>query len=105
MIEENLSNDNEYFPHRRFLWYSRHMKRQPQPTPTEAARLLVTVPSSDIAYFHAILEGYDDLGVMRTLAPDEGLLEVCVSPGREGEFRLLLEALRAEGVLAKERRE
>ena len=42
---------------------------------------------------------------MRTLSPDEGLLEVWVSPGREDEFRLLLEALKGEGVLAKERRE
>jgi len=105
MIEENLHNDNEYFPRRCFLWYSRHMKSQSQPAPTDAARFLVTVPSGDIAYFHAILEGYDDLGVMRTLSPDEGLLEVCISPGREGEFRLLLEALRDEGVPARERRE
>ena len=81
------------------------MKSHPRPAPAETVRLLVTVPSRDIAYFHAILEGYDDLGVMRTLAPDEGLLEVCVSPGREAEFRLLLEALRGEGVLAVERRE
>jgi hypothetical protein len=79
------------------------MKSQPRPAPADAARLLITVPPCDIAYFHAILEGYDDLGVMRTLSPDEGLLEVCVSPGREGEFRLLLEALRGEGVPARER--
>ena len=81
------------------------MKSQPRPAPADAVRFLITVPSRDIAYFHAILEGYDDLGVMRTLSPDEGLLEVCVSPGREGEFRLLLEALRGEGVPAREEAE
>ena len=105
MIEENISNNNEYFPPSYSLWYSRRMKSHPRQAPTEAVRLLVTVPPNDIAYFHAILEGYDDLGVMRTLSPGEGLLEVWVSPGREDEFRLLLEALKGEGVHAKERRE
>jgi len=80
------------------------MKTPPPPPPTEADRFLLIVPSAEIAYFHAVLEGYDDLGVMRTLSPDEGLVEVYVSPGRSDEFRLLLEALREEGVALSERR-
>lgn len=81
------------------------MKNAPPPPPQEAERFLLTVPPAETAYFHAVLEGYDDLGVMRTLSPDEWLVEVCVSPGRKGEFRRLLDALRREGVAVRERRE
>ena len=81
------------------------MKSQPRPAPADAVRFLITVPSRDIAYFHAILEGYDDLATMRTIAPDEGLLEVYVSPGEEDTFDGLLQALREEGVGIGERKE
>jgi hypothetical protein len=88
-----------YFTPLRFLWYSRPMTKFPPAEAPEAERVLLTVPPAEIAYFHAVLEGYDDLAVMRTLSPAEGLVEVYVSPGAGEEFRLLLAALRAEGVL------
>jgi hypothetical protein len=75
------------------------MTKLPPAEAPEAERVLLTVPPAEIAYFHAILEGYDDLAVMRTLSPAEGLVEVYVSPGAGEEFRRLLAALRAEGVL------
>ena len=56
------------------------------------------MPRSEIAYFHAILEGYDDLAVMRTIRPEAGHVEIYISPGREGEFTALMDALRDEGV-------
>ena len=65
---------------------------------TEARRSVWAVPRAEIAYFHAILEGYDDLAVMRTIRPDRGHVEVYVSPGRDGEFAALMEALRDEGI-------
>ena len=73
---EKLLRDNERFSRLGFLWYSRGM---PNPYPAgghEAERVLLTVPAAEIAYFHAILEGYDDLAVMRTISPAEGLVEV-----------------------------
>lgn len=81
------------------------MEHNSASSPRDASRLLVSVPSAEIAYFHAILEGYDDLAAMRTLSPEDGLVEVCVSPGRKEEFLLLLGALRREGIDVGEVRE
>ena len=70
--------------------------------PPEAPRFLIAVPPPEIAYFHAILEGYDDLAVMRTISADEGIIEVYVSPGRDEDFTELLDALRDEGIPIRE---
>ena len=78
------------------------MERETAGAPGEAARLLLAVPPPEIAYFHAVLEGYDDLAVMRTLDPREGLIEVFVSPGADEVFAGLLAALRDEGVPVRE---
>ena len=67
--------------------------------------MIIVVPPPDIVYFHAILEGYDDLAVMRTIEPDEGLVEVYVSPGAGEEFSRLIRALQKEGVSLRERGE
>lgn len=66
--------------------------------PRDATRVLLKVAPERIVDLHAILEGYDDLGVMRTLRPDAGLVEVWVSPGAEAEFATLRRALAAEGL-------
>jgi len=70
---------------------------QPAP-PADATRVLLRVAPGRIAELHGIVEGYDDLAVVRTLRPAEGLLEILVSPGREAEFRALLAALAGEGL-------
>ena len=69
-----------------------------QTPPSDATCLYLVVPPSEIAYFHSILEGYDDLAVMRTIEPKKGVVEVFVSPGREEDFSALVEALQREGV-------
>ena len=74
------------------------MTRDPTSAAPEAARVLLTVPPPEIAYFHAILEGYDDLAVMRTLSAEEGLIEVYVSHGSGEDFAALIAALRDEGI-------
>ena len=71
-------------------------------TSPQAKRVVLVVPPPDIVYFHAILEGYDDLAVMRTIEPEGGLVEVYVSPGAEGEFSRLVRALREEGLPLRE---
>ena len=75
-------------------------RRSPQ-----AKRVVLVVPPRDIVYFHAILEGYDDLAVMRTIEPEGGLVEVYVSPGAEEEFSRLVRALREEGIPLREAEE
>jgi hypothetical protein len=78
------------------------MDERSPPGPPEATRVLLAVPPPEIAYFHAVLEGYDDLAVMRTLAPEEGLVEVYISSGAEEDFAGLLAALRDEGIPIRE---
>lgn len=73
-----------------------------RPKPPEAERVLLIVPPPQIAYFHAVLEGYDDLAVMRTLSPSKGLVEIYISPGEKGEFFSLLAALQGEGLQIRE---
>ena len=74
-------------------------------TRPQAKRVILVVPPPDIVYFHAILEGHDDLAVMRTIEPDEGLVEVYVSPGAEEAFSRLIRALQEEGIPLREREE
>jgi len=74
------------------------MTAEPSSRPPQSSRVLIALPPGEIAYFHAVLEGYDDLAVMRTLSPEEGIVEVYVSPGGEEEFADLLAALRVEGL-------
>ena len=74
------------------------MERPKGGDPAEARRSVYAVPRAEIAYFHSILEGYDDLAVMRTIRPALGHVEVYISPGREDEFVALMDALVAEGV-------
>ncbi len=71
-------------------------------TSPQAKRVVLVVPPRDIVYFHAILEGYDDLAVMRTIEPESGIVEVYVSPGAEEEFSRLVRALREEGIPLRE---
>lgn len=80
------------------------MTREPRTAPTgdeapvEATRFVLRVETRRIAELHAILEGYDDLAVLRTIRPSEGLVEVWVSPGAEGEFGGLMASLAREGL-------
>jgi hypothetical protein len=74
-------------------------------TGPQAKRVILVVPPPDIVYFHAILEGHDDLAVMRTIEPEGGLVEVYVSPGAEEEFSRLIRALQEEGVALREKGE
>lgn len=78
------------------------MKTSSHPPAPEARRRVISIPPEQIVYFHAVLEGYDDLAVMRTISPEEGLVEVYISPGAEGEFGGLLDAIREEGIALEE---
>jgi hypothetical protein len=72
----------------------------PSAPPVDATLVLLRVAPPQIVDLHAVCEGYDDLCLIRTLRPEEGLVEAWVSPGSEGEFELLLRALAREGLPA-----
>lgn len=66
--------------------------------PADASRVLLRLEPARIVELHALIEGYDDLAVLRTLDPAAGIVEVFVSPGSEGEFERLRAALCREGL-------
>jgi len=49
--------------------------------------------SRDIAYMKFILESYEGLGVLRTIDPRSGIVEVMVPPGLEKDMEMILEGL------------
>ena len=49
-----------------------------------------------IAYANFIVEAYDGMAVVRTADPEQGLLEVLISPDYEPDFRALAAALGRE---------
>ena len=54
------------------------------------------VNRKDIAYMKFVLESYEGLGVLRTIDPWAGIVEVMVPPGLEKDMEMLLEGLRDE---------
>ena len=66
--------------------------------PADATRVLLRLEPARIVELHALIEGYDDLALLRTLAAPAGLVEVFVSPGAEDEFERLRAALGREGL-------
>jgi len=54
------------------------------------------IKPSDIAYMKFILESYEGLGVLRTIDPRNGIVEVMVPPGLEEDSEMVLEGLRDE---------
>ncbi len=49
------------------------------------------LPREKIVEFIFLLEGYDGIGIVRTLDREQGIIEVLISPDLEKEFNLLLE--------------
>ena len=68
------------------------------PPPLDATRVLLRLAPARIVELHALIEGYDDLAVLRTLDAAAGLVEILVSPGSEEEFEELRLALCREGL-------
>ena len=66
----------------------------------DTTRVVLRLDPARIVDLHCLIEGYDDLAVMRTLDAAAGLVEVFVSPGSEEEFERLRAALEREGLAA-----
>ncbi len=54
------------------------------------------INSRDIAYMKFVLESYEGLGVLRTIDPKNGIVEVMVPPGLERDMEMVLEGLGEE---------
>ncbi len=62
----------------------------------ESILIKVKILKKDIIYIDALFESYDDFGVVTTISPKEGILELLVSPSFLTETKELLEALKKE---------
>ncbi len=58
--------------------------------------LFLRVPCKDIAYLKFIIESYEGMAVVRTIDPDQAIVELMIAPGWEEEVERVLEALRKE---------
>jgi len=58
--------------------------------------LRVQVPRREIAYFNFLLESYEGLASVRTIDPQQGILELMVPPELKEELLSLLEAMKEE---------
>ncbi|MHB8835556.1 MAG: DUF4911 domain-containing protein [Candidatus Methylomirabilia bacterium] len=66
--------------------------------PADTTRVVLRLAPAQIVDLHCLIEGYDDLAVLRTLDAAAGLVEILVSPGSEEEFESLRLALGREGL-------
>jgi len=71
---------------------------QPNAAPGDTTRVVLRLAPAQIVDLHCLIEGYDDLAVLRTLDGAAGLVEILVSPGSEAEFENLRLALYREGL-------
>jgi hypothetical protein len=70
----------------------------PPTAPTDTTRVVLRLAPGQIVDLHCLIEGYDDLALLRTLDAAAGLVEILVSPGAEQEFESLRLALCREGL-------
>jgi len=59
----------------------------------ETTRRLYRVDRGDIAYLRGIIESYDGMAVVRTVDPDEAVIELLVAPGCQGSISELVNDL------------
>lgn len=69
---------------------------KPTIPPADTVSLYLRVPREELVYLNALLESYDDLGVIRTLDPAAGVAVLMVSPGQAETARALLVSLAGE---------
>lgn len=62
----------------------------------EVIRIKVQIPKKEIIYIDSLFESYENLAVVRTIDPEEGIIELLVSPSFISETKELLESLKQE---------
>jgi len=55
--------------------------------------LLIQIPPEEIAFLSFILESYEGVAIARTVDPNEGLVELMVSPDYQEEIGKILKDL------------
>ncbi|MBZ4652834.1 MAG: peptidase family protein [Peptococcaceae bacterium] len=56
-------------------------------------RICLKIPKKEITYLTKIMEGYDNLGVVSTIDPKEGLVMIHITPDTRDTVREILHHL------------
>jgi len=62
------------------------------------SRVRVKTIRAEINYLRTTVESYDGIALVRSIDPSQGLVELFVAPGCEGQVCELLKGLQNEGV-------
>lgn len=62
----------------------------------DCLRIKAEIDPRDICFLNGVLEGYDNMAVLRTLDSSRGLVEILASPSYQDEIYELLNSLQAE---------
>ena len=62
----------------------------------ESVRIKVKISKKDIIYIDGLFESYENFGIVTTIDPKEGVVELLISPSFLTETKELLEALKKE---------
>ena len=62
----------------------------------ESIRIKVKISKKDIIYIDGLFESYENFGIVTTIDPKEGVVELLISPSFLIETKELLEALKKE---------
>ena len=61
-----------------------------------ASKFLFKVERKEINYIQSTIESYDGMAVVRTVDPEEAIIELSISPGCESMILALLDSLREQ---------
>ena len=62
----------------------------------DCLRIEAEIDPRDICFLSGVLEGYDNMAILRTLDSSRGLVEILASPCYQDEIYELLNSLQAE---------
>lgn len=68
----------------------------------ETVKRYYRIDRREICFFHWIVEGYDGIATVTTLDPVKGYLLVAVAPGAESVLDLIVEDLKAGGLMIEQ---
>ena len=53
-------------------------------------KIRAKIKKEDIVFFSWLIESYEEIGVMRTIDPSEGIIEFWISPYFENDFKEII---------------
>lgn len=59
----------------------------------ETLKVLYRIKPQDIAYLRGTIESYDGMAIVKTVDPQEGVVELRIAPGCEGLIQEILDYL------------